>query len=81
MRAPASNCDVYGFKPTGKCIPLKGTRHKMEGKDSVLATFGPLTQSRETINLFMRIILDTEPWWRDPSLTVKPWTPEKVTKP
>ncbi len=81
MRAPASNCGVYGFKPTSKRIPLKGMRHTMDGKDSVSATFGPLTQSRETINLFMKIILDTEPWRWDPSLTVKPWTPEKITKP
>ncbi|OAL38221.1 hypothetical protein AYO20_02673 [Fonsecaea nubica] len=81
VRAPASNCGVYGFKPTSKRIPLKGMKHVMNGKDSVLATFGPLTQSRETINLFMKVILDNEPWRYDPSLTVKKWTPEKLTQP
>ncbi|OQV00659.1 hypothetical protein CLAIMM_06126 [Cladophialophora immunda] len=81
VRAPASNCGVYGFKPTSKRIPLKGMKHVMDGKDSVLATFGPLTQSRETINLFMKTILDNEPWRYDPSLTVKKWTPEKLAQP
>jgi amidase len=56
-------------------------KHVMNGKDSVLATFGPLTQSRETINLFMKTILDTEPWRVDPSLTVKHWTPETLKTP
>lgn len=53
----------------------------MAGKDSVLATFGPLTVSRDTIHLFMKTLLDEEPWRLDPSLTVKPWTPEKITTP
>lgn len=53
----------------------------MKGKDSVLATYGPLTQSRETVNLFMKVILDNEPWRHDPSLTVKPWTPETLSRP
>jgi len=53
----------------------------MDGKDSVLATFGPIAQSRETLNLFMKVILDEEPWRYDPSLTVKPWTPETFTEP
>lgn len=51
----------------------------MDGKDSVAATFGPLTVSRETCNLFMKTILDTKPWRQDPSLTVKPWTTDAET--
>ena len=49
-----------------------------KGRDSILATFGPLTASRETINLFMKTILDSNPWRHDPSLTIKPWTPETL---
>ena len=50
----------------------------MKGKESILATFGPLCASRETINLFMKVIIDTQPWRYDPSLTVKPWDPYKL---
>lgn len=52
-----------------------------KGRDSIHATFGPLTTDRETINLFMKTILDSEPWRYDPSLTVKQWTPATLAAP
>jgi len=51
------------------------------GRDSIGATYGPITTSRETLNLFMKTILDAKPWRHDPSLIIKPWTPETITKP
>ncbi|EXJ93382.1 hypothetical protein A1O1_01774 [Capronia coronata CBS 617.96] len=81
VRAPASNNGVYGFKPTTKRIPGKGMKHVAAGKESIHGTIGPLAQSRETINLFMKTILDNEPWRHDAGLTVKPWTPETITAP
>ncbi|EOD44391.1 putative acetamidase protein [Neofusicoccum parvum UCRNP2] len=62
VRAPASNCGVYGFKPTSRRLPLAGMKCTMLGNETVLPTFGPLARSRETVNLFMRVVLDTEPW-------------------
>lgn len=53
----------------------------MVGRDSVNSTAGPLTVSREAINLYMKVILDSEPWRLDPSLTPKPWTPETFSRP
>ncbi|KAF2103321.1 amidase family protein [Rhizodiscina lignyota] len=81
VRAPAGDTGLYGFKPTTGRIPAKGTKNPMVGRDSVGSTQGPLTVSRETINLFMKVILDSEPWRVDPSITVKPWTPEKFSRP
>jgi len=81
VRAPASDNGIYGFKPTSRRLSLQGMKATNKGRDSVMATYGPLTQSRETINLFMKIILDNEPWRHDPWLTVKPWTPVTFTKP
>ena len=51
----------------------------MQGRDSVLSTNGPLAQSRETLHLFMKTILDAKPWRQDPSLIVKPWTLDTET--
>jgi amidase len=72
---------VYGFKPTTKRLPLKGMRHALDSHDAVVATFGPLAVSRETLNLFMKTILDSKPWRIDESLTIKPWTPVQLEAP
>ncbi|GME60352.1 hypothetical protein Z519_08470 [Neofusicoccum parvum] len=81
VRAPASNCGVYGFKPTSRRLPLAGMKCTMLGNETVLPTFGPLARSRETVNLFMRVVLDMEPWRYDPWLFPKPWTPVTLEKP
>ena len=53
----------------------------MAGKETILSTLGPMAQDRDTLELFMKVVLEAEPWRLDPSLTVKPWTPYHSTKP
>ncbi|EFW22322.1 hypothetical protein D8B26_000976 [Coccidioides posadasii str. Silveira] len=81
VRNPASNNGVYGFKPTCKRLPVGGIKLPMEGKDAIAATFGPLCRSRETVNLFMKVIADAEPWRFDASLSPLPWASVTFNKP
>ncbi|KAL3473085.1 amidase [Aspergillus californicus] len=81
VRVPAANCGVYGFKPTVGRLSTKGMTGPTAGRDSILATPGPIAQSREAIHLFMQTILDGEPWRMDPSLVNKPWTRQKLDGP
>ncbi|KAL1301940.1 hypothetical protein AAFC00_002399 [Neodothiora populina] len=81
VRGPASNNGVYGFKPTSKRLPLRGMKCAMIGNETVMPTFGPLTRRRETINLFMDVVLTAEPWRLDPGLFSKSWTPVSLEKP
>lgn len=60
---------------------MKGGKNPMAGIESVGSVFGPLCRSRETINLFMEIVLAAQPWKIDPSLTVKRWSPESFDRP
>lgn len=39
----------------------------------VPATVGPMTPFREGISIFMKSVLGTRPWERDPSLLPIPW--------
>lgn len=68
-------------RPTTKRLPLSGMSCTMKGNESVLPTLGPLARDRETLNLFMKVILDTEPWRIDPDLYPKKWTPVTLDKP
>lgn len=53
----------------------------MIGKEAILSTPGPMTTDRDSIDLFMKVVLDAKPWRIYPSVTVKPWTPEVLDKP
>lgn len=81
VRNPAGNNGVYGFKPTCKRLPVGGIKLPMKGSDSIAATFGPLCRSRESMNLFMKVIADSKPWRFDSSLCPMPWSTETFTKP
>ena len=53
----------------------------MVGKETVLATNGPMATDRNTLNLFMEVILAAEPWLLEPSIRAAPWIPYHVLRP
>ncbi|CAF1329058.1 unnamed protein product, partial [Rotaria sordida] len=73
IRSPAANNGVYGLRPTAFRIPVAGVMVAQMGRESIIGVLGPLARKREDINLFMKTVLDTEPWLRDPSLVPIPW--------
>ncbi|CAF4191985.1 unnamed protein product [Rotaria sordida] len=73
IRSPAANNEVYGLRPTAFRIPVAGVMVAQMGSESIIGVLGPLARKREGINLFMKTVLDTEPWLRDPSLVPIPW--------
>ncbi|CAF1313508.1 unnamed protein product [Rotaria sordida] len=73
IRSPAANNGVYGLRPTAFRIPIAGAMVAQMGRESIIGVLGPLARKREDINLFMKTVLDTEPWLRDPSLVPIPW--------
>lgn len=80
IRGPAANCGIYGFKPTTDRLPLDGGRVP-PGSYDIAATYGPMATSREALNMFMKVVLDSEPWKVTPSLIPKFWTPHHFEKP
>lgn len=75
VRVPAANNGVYGFKPTTRLLPLGGMKCATLGMETVIPTYGPLARSRETINLFMDVMLKSDLWRYDPSVVPRKWTP------
>ncbi|CAF4807039.1 unnamed protein product [Rotaria sp. Silwood1] len=73
IRFPAASNGVYGLKPTTFRLPARGLMVAQAGSQSIIGVIGPLARTREDINLFMKTILDTEPWRIDPSLVPIPW--------
>ncbi|KAB8201227.1 amidase signature domain-containing protein [Aspergillus parasiticus] len=73
IRSPASNCGLYGLKPTNGRVPLIGCAAYVIGCETILGTLGPLSPTLGGINLFMKTILAAKPWTTDPSLHQIPW--------
>jgi Asp-tRNA(Asn)/Glu-tRNA(Gln) amidotransferase A subunit family amidase len=73
IRSPAANCGVYGLKPTAFRLPTDGWGYMMAGADSVEAVLGPLSTSIKGLEIFMKAVIDTEPWLTEPALIPMPW--------
>jgi amidase len=73
IRSPAANNGVYGLRPTTYRLPMDGDSATMQGREHIVAVIGPLSTSLAGIKLFMRTLIDAQPWIRDPSLVPLPW--------
>ena len=73
IRSPAANCGVYGFRPSSYRIPTEGLVPSMIGVEQIIAVLGPLSTSLEGIKLFMKVVIDAQPWLTEPSLVPIPW--------
>ena len=61
IRAPSNFCGVYGFKPSGRRVTMKGhhvVTRAFDGISGILpATIGPLAKSTDDVILLMRSLL------------------------
>jgi Asp-tRNA(Asn)/Glu-tRNA(Gln) amidotransferase A subunit family amidase len=73
IRSPAANCGIYGFKPTAFRIPTDGWCSTMAGADPIPGVIGPMSASLKGIKLFMKTIIDSEPWLTEPALVPISW--------
>ncbi|WQF88442.1 Putative amidase signature domain-containing protein [Colletotrichum destructivum] len=75
IRAPASFCGLYGFKPTSYTLPMKG----FVGADgfaaelNVLASAGPLGVSLRDMDFFVAVVKAAQPHLEDPRLVPIAW--------
>lgn len=72
IRVPATFNGLYGFKPSGKRVPVTGWECTMIGNDPIPAVAGPLGHSVEDLDLFFKIVSDAEPWFQEPMIEM-PW--------
>lgn len=53
----------------------------MTGKETILGINGPICTDRQTIELFMKVVLDAKPWLSNPSVYPQFWTPYHFDSP
>ncbi|KAF2679631.1 amidase [Lentithecium fluviatile CBS 122367] len=73
IRNPAANCGIYGIKPTAFRIPTDGWGYMMAGADTVESVLGPLSNTLFGLKIFMKTVIDAQPWQTEPALIPMPW--------
>lgn len=75
IRCPAAFCGVWGLRPTQKRVSCLGmaSPYTSQLQEAVYAVMGPLARSADDLDLFMKSILDMEPWRTDPLIVPIPW--------
>lgn len=78
IRIPAAHCGIFGLKPTSFRIPTEGWSSIAAAADSVAACVGPMSASLADLSLFMKTVIDSKPWLREPALVPVPWNPVRL---
>ena len=73
VRIPAALNGLYGLRPSYNRIPYRGAVNSLEGQDSIPSVFGPMSNSLFGVKLFMKAVIDSKPWLKDPLVIRKPW--------
>ncbi|KAF2744544.1 amidase [Sporormia fimetaria CBS 119925] len=84
IRIPALCNGVAGFKPTAGRIPFAGKvpPARLGSPSPIAPVIGPLGRSIRDFELFMKTVIDAEPWDVDPNVLAVPWRKvEPVTRP
>ncbi|KAI8995604.1 general amidase [Trametes punicea] len=76
VRYPSSFNGLYGLRPSYGRLPYAGCVNSLEGQDSSPSSLGPISGSLSGIKVFMRVVLEQEPWLLDPLCVRKKWDEE-----
>ncbi|RKP07466.1 amidase signature domain-containing protein, partial [Thamnocephalis sphaerospora] len=80
VRMPAHFNGIYSFKPTNDRIPTLGNHLPYDGLEIMRVTCGPMARDVSGLDLFMRAIINQEPWKIDPHCVPMPWKSVEAPK-
>ncbi|KAF7548131.1 hypothetical protein G7Z17_g7278 [Cylindrodendrum hubeiense] len=83
IRIPSVCCGIYGFKPTADRVPFSGQAEYPFPKASLLGVLpvaGPMANSVDDLDTFMKVVLGQRPWRYDPTAIDIPWRAAEATK-
>ncbi|EPQ61159.1 amidase [Gloeophyllum trabeum ATCC 11539] len=74
VRIPSAFCGLYTLRPSYERLPYAGAVNSQEGQESISSVPGPMTNAVSGVKLFMKAVLDSKPWNKDPLAVRKEWS-------
>ncbi|PIL30761.1 hypothetical protein GSI_06929 [Ganoderma sinense ZZ0214-1] len=74
LRIPSAFCGLYTLRPSYERLPYCNAANAQEGQESVSSVLGPMTNSLSGIKMFVKAVLDAQPWRKDPLCIRKEWS-------
>ncbi|KAH6677865.1 amidase signature domain-containing protein [Plectosphaerella plurivora] len=73
IRVPAAFNFLYGLRPSHGRLPYGNMANSMEGQETVHSVVGPLAHSVADMRLFVKSVLEQQPWEYDSKVIPMPW--------
>ncbi|OJD21771.1 hypothetical protein ACJ73_06890 [Blastomyces percursus] len=73
IRSPSAYQGLWGLRPSIGRIPYHRMLNAMEGNEIIESVVGPMSHSPESLELFTKTVVDSQPWLRDPKCHPIPW--------
>lgn len=73
IRIPASFQNLYSLRPSFGRFPTYGARGGMPGFESVNSVNGPMSTNLESMEIYCKTVIGSEPWNHDPKVVELPW--------
>ena len=73
IRVPAAFNNLYGIRPSHGRLPYAKMANSMEGQETIHSVCGPITHSIDDMRLFMKAVLQEQPWSFDSKVVPMPW--------
>ncbi|KAI1627023.1 acetamidase [Exophiala viscosa] len=80
IRSPSAYQGLWGLRPSTGRIPYYKMLNSMEGNEIVESVVGPMSHSPESLELFVRTVVDSQPWLHDPKCHPLPWREHEFQK-
>ncbi|CAK7206649.1 Acetamidase [Sporothrix eucalyptigena] len=79
IRTPSAYNGLHGLRPSSSRIPYYRVLNSMEGQEIIPSVVGPMAQSTKSLQLFVKTVVDGQPWLLDPKSPPIPWREKVVT--
>lgn len=73
IRTPSSFNGLHSLRPSSARVPYWGILNSMEGQEIIPSVVGPMARSTAALRLFMKTVIDSQPWLGDPKGIPLPW--------
>ncbi|KAH8901510.1 Acetamidase [Thozetella sp. PMI_491] len=73
IRVPSAFNFLYGIRPSHGRMPYGKMANSMEGQETVHSVVGPIAHSAADLRLFLKSVLEQEPWKYDSKVIPLPW--------